>query len=262
MIQQIINKEFDLIVKKIKKVKNNYQVTFLNQAGLEFLYKFTEDQLVENRITLDKKLSFDDLNRIIKNSNLIEWYSKCLKHILIKPRTIKEIYNYLDKSNLDVDSKEQIVNKLIEYKYLDDVVYIKYFLDECTEKCLGKQYVIHGLERVGISSLLINEYIDSYNESDLVERLTTKYQKIEYTLISLPILKQKLILTKKMALKGILTTTIQEVLNNIEFSEDIDKTFEKDLNRIKKETIDNDKIIQKLIRLGYTYDYIKRHIDV
>ena len=34
------------------------------------------------------------------------------------------------------------------------------------------------------------------------------------------------------------------------------------LNRIKKETIDNNKIIQKLIRLGYTYDYIKRHIDV
>ena len=46
------------------------------------------------------------------------------------------------------------------------------------------------------------------------------------------------------------------------FTEEIEKTFEKDLNRIKKETNDKNKIIQKLLRLGYTYDYIKRHIDV
>ena len=96
----------------------------------------------------------------------------------------------------------------------------------------------------------------------MIEQLTVKYQKIQYTLTNLPIVKQKLKLTQKMALKGISTTTIQEVFKRLEFTEEIDTTFIKDLNRIKKQTNDNNLIIQKLLRLGYTYDYIKRHIDV
>ena len=95
-------------------------------------------------------------------------------------------------------------------------------------KCLGKTYVIHTLERLGISLNLINKYIETYQEQDLIEELSIKYQKIQYTLVSLPITKQKLKLTQKMALKGISTTTIQEVLKYIEFSEDITNTFIKD----------------------------------
>ena len=140
--------------------------------------------------------------------------------------------------------------------------FVRVFLENAFSKCLGINYVIHTLESLGINSELINKYINSYNELDLLDDLIKQYQKIELTLISLPIPKQKLILTKKMALKGISTTTIQEVLKYIEFSEDITNTFIKDLNKVKRQTSDEYKIIQKLLRLGYTYDYIKRHLNV
>lgn len=255
-------KELDIFVKEIKKTRNNYTVSFQTKDDEEQVHKFTEDQMVEFRITLNKWFTFSDLEMIIKSSNLSRWYSKSLNYIFIKPRTKKEIINYLEKSELDLNSKEKIIDKLLEYKYLDDEAYVKRFIEESMNKCLGKRYVTHTLERLGISPDLISEYIECYQEKDLVEKLTAKYQKIELTLISLPIIKQKLKLTQKMALKGISTTTVQEVLNNIKFTEEIEKTFEKDLNRIKKETNDKNKIIQKLLRLGYTYDYIKRHIDV
>lgn len=262
MMQIKETREFDLIVKKIKKVNSNYLVSFINKNSQEIIHEFSEDQMVEFRITVDKTFNKQEVDFILKTSNLSKWYTKALKYIFIKPRTTKEISNYLKRSDLDLASQEQIINKLTRYKYLDDEAYIKQFMAESMDKCLGRNYVIHTLEKLGISKFLINNYIDSYNEKDLVEKLTAKYQKIEYTLISLPIIKQKLILTQKMALKGILTTTIQEVLDNIDFSENIEDTFKKDLNKIKNETNDNNKIIQKLLRLGYTYDYIKRHIDV
>jgi SOS response regulatory protein OraA/RecX len=109
---------------------------------------------------------------------------------------------------------------------------------------------------------LINLHIDKYIEEELIEQLTVKYQKIQYTLTNLPIVKQKLKLTQKMALKGLSTTTIHEILKNLEYDEDIDDAFEKDLNKIKSKTNNENKIIHKLLMLGYTYDYIKRHIDV
>ena len=65
-----------------------------------------------------------------------------------------------------------------------------------------------------------------------------------------------------MAQKGLSSTIIQEVLKNINFTEDIKESFKKDYQKIKKQTLDKYKQIEKLLRLGYTYDYIKRHIDV
>lgn len=262
MMPNLVNNELDFIVKEIKKQRNNYIVTFCGKDSEEEIHKFSEDQMVEYRITLNKWFTKEDLELIIKSSNFSRWYNKALRYIFIKLRTEKEIWIYLSKSDLDLDSKQKIINKLLEYKYLDDEAYIKAFLEDSKNKCLGRRYIVHTLERLGISQELINTYLSTYQEADLLEQLIPKYQKIQKTLISLPITRQKLKLTEKMALKGISTTIIQEVLRNIEFIEDIEKTFEKDLNKIKKQTEDKNKIIQKLLRLGYTYEYIKRHIDV
>lgn len=262
MIPNQENKKPASFVKSIKKVQNNYVVVFCDDNNLEEVYKFTEDQMVEYRITLNKWFTKSDLETIIKSTNLSIWYSKALKYIFIKPRTEKEIWSYLDKSNLDLDSIQTIINKLLEYKYLDDERYLLNFLEQSFEKCLGKTYVIYELEKLGISSELINLHIDNYNEEEMIEQLTIKYQKIQYTLTNLPIVKQKLKLTQKMALKGLSTTTIHEILKNLEYDEDIDDAFEKDLNKIKTKTNNENKIIHKLLMLGYTYDYIKRHIDV
>ncbi len=262
MIPKLTNNELDFLVKQIKKQRNTYIVTFCDHDNAEQDHKFTEDQMVEYRITLNKWFTKEDLELIVKSSNFSRWYNKALNYIFIKLRTEKEIWTYLSKSDLDFESKQKIINKLLEYKYLDDEEYIKAFLEDSKNKCLGRRYIVHTLERLGISQELISIYLSTYQEEEFLEQLISKYQKIEKTLISLPTARQKLKLTEKMALKGISTTIIQEVLRSIEYNEDIEKTFNKDLTKIKKQTNDKNKTIQKLLRLGYTYDYIKRHIDV
>lgn len=254
-------KELDYLVTNIKKQRNQYTVTFLN-SGEETVHKFNEDQMVEYRITLNKWFLKEDFDQIIKSSNYSKWYNKSLNYIFIKPRTKKEIYDYLDKSELEDFEKNKIVSKLLEYKYLDDIQYVKEFLENALAKQMGIRLIRSTLERKGIDKQIINEYLEYYEERDLVPKLTAKFQKIEQSLITYPILKQKLKLTEKMARMGLKTSTIQETLKNIEFTEDLTNTFSKDLNKIKKQTNDKNKIINKLLRLGYTYDYIKRQIDV
>ena len=262
MMPQVENKELDVVCKKIKKERNNYKVTFLTKDDEEKVYKFSEDHMVEYRITLDKWFTNDELDKIIKSCNISKWYSKALNYIFIKPRTKKEIKDYLSKSDLDDVSIKSIIEKLESYKYLNDEEYTKSFIDLSLSNGFGKKYIIHSLKRLGISDELINIYITEVDERSIIADLIKKYQKIELTLITFPVNKQKLKLMTKMAQKGISSSIIQEVLKNITFTEDIKETFKKDLQKVKKQTEDKYKQIEKLLRLGYTYDYIKRHIDV
>ena len=109
----------------------------------------------------------------------------------------------------------------------------------------GKKYIIHSLKRLGISDELINIYITEVDERSIIADLIKKYQKIELTLITFPVNKQKLKLMTKMAQKGISSSIIQEVIKNITFTEDIKETFKKDLQKVKKQTEDKYKQIEK-----------------
>lgn len=244
-------------------------VLSLKQKGTKFVVKFdndleltfTEDQIVMYRISLDKRFTEAELDKIQKEATIDQWYSKCLGYIAYKLRTKKEIWTYLStKSDLDDKEKNKIISKLLKNNYLNDLEYAKCYLEDCKNKNRGKRYFINHLQSLGVDQTIIYQVLLEFDEEAMLENLIVKYQKEELRLINYPIIIQKHKLTEKMARNGISMDTINKVISNINFSEDLSVSFIKDVEKIKSKTNDVSKQTAYLLNKGYSYQKIKEYI--
>ncbi len=261
MIHHQSNSYNNVVVFRITKVLDNYIVLFKGENQL-FKHLFTPYQMIDFKISLDKVYSYDEYCEIVKLLNVAKIYNKVLSFLKIKPRTKKEVIEYLKSNSISSNDINLIINKLECLNYLSDDSYVLHFIDDCLLKGYGFGYISYHLELKGISKDVIKKYLSDIDIEENIKLLITKYQDFQKTLINLPIKRQTFNIQRKMSQYGHSRDVIEKVIENIQFSEDLTISFNKDLNKIKKQTNDQNKIITKLIRLGYTYDYIKRHLDV
>ena len=64
-----------------------------------------------------------------------------------------------------------------------------------------------------------------------------------------------------MLRNGLSTSTIQQVISQIELVEDYDEAFEKDFDKISKKTDETSKQISYLLQKGYPYEYIRKRMN-
>lgn len=200
-------------VLKIIQKGYNYQVIFDNDLKLEL----SLDQLVEFRISLDKKFSELEIKNLIEESKILFWYNKTIKFISRKLRTKKEILDYLKNTNLDEIQISNILNKLTKNNYINDLLYSKYFLEECMNKLKGKVYFVYILKNKGISDFIINEVVDSFDEEIVIDRLVIKFQKYQQSIkeYSKSIQIQKI--KNNLLRSGFTSNTIEKVIGKINF---------------------------------------------
>ena len=250
------NSEKEIGIKKITKKRSLYVVLLDNDDELSLI----EDQMVEYLISVNRRFTNEEVEKIKKESKYNLWYHKCLVHISYKLRTKKEIYDYLSKSDLLETDKLSIIDKLVSHHYIDDVEYAKHFLEDCINKKRGRKYFSNHLSRLGISSDIVSCFLECFDENQLLEGLVEQYQKIQEGLSIYPIRIQKHKISEKMARRGISSSTINKVLDSITYKEDLSLSFIKDLEKIKKKTDDRNKIISYLLSKGYSYQLIKEKV--
>lgn len=200
-------------VLKIIQKGYNYQVIFDNDLKLEL----SLDQLVEFRISLDKKFSELEIKNLIEESKILFWYNKTIKFISRKLRTKKEILDYLKNTNLDEIQISNILNKLTKNNYINDLLYSKYFLEDCINKLKGKVYFVYILKNKGIPDFIINEVVDSFDEEIVIDRLVIKFQKYQQSIkeYSKSIQIQKI--KNNLLRSGFTSNTIEKVIDKINF---------------------------------------------
>lgn len=241
---------------KIIKVNKKYIVYFNNNKNLNL----SMEQLINFRINLDKSMTHDEFKKIEDSCIFFNYYEKVLKYISLRLRTKKEILTYLDKSDLSISCKSNIVNKLIENNYINDELYVKYFLNSCIDKNKGVNYFVHRLKALDVDINIINKYTSTFNDQNVIHNLVERYQKELNNLSKYPIYIQKQKIINKMNRNGISANIIDLVVNSLDYKEDISELFLKDLNKIKNKTIDKNKQIEYLLSRGYSYNLIREYI--
>ncbi len=256
-----LNNEIIIKIKsvRLKGKKDKYEVTYYKDDTLESVV-LLEDQIVNYRIIKDKEYTFNEWENIINTYNLSKWFEKCLNYISFKKRTIWEIKEYLIKGNVEENYIEEIITRLKKMHFLDDEDYAKSFLDETIRKNKGLKYFNYELTKRGIDQTIINKIALLYPKELIIEELIAKIQKEEQKLTSYPILYQKQKLTDKLFREGFSSNTISSILNNIKFQENIKERLKKEIEDLKKKTTDKNKITQKLLAKGYTYQDIKTYL--
>jgi len=117
-------------------------------------------------------------------------YDKTLRFLSFRPRSEKEILDYLKNKTSFAkaadDQKEElsqtfdkILKKLKEYKFIDDLAFAKWFIENRKK---GKRLILLELSHKGISKEIIEEAQSLFDlakkDSDLLEKLIDKKWKI------------------------------------------------------------------------------------
>jgi len=238
-------------VNKFKKVgKNKYKVFFDNTDLTLF-----EDIILKYELLTRSDIDAHLIDEIIEENRWYEAYDMALSYIEVKMRNKKEIIKYLEKKLYSEQIINNVINKLNDLNLLNEKEYIKAYINDKVNLSNEGPYKIK------------NELLElDFNENDIDEYLYTISDKIWEDKLVKIINKKKNIMKSKSYYMfinkikndlynlGYDKDMINEKLSNIEYESDaINKDFEKCNRKFKG---DKNKIINSLLRKGYSYDEI------
>ena len=244
-------------VSKIRVKNKKYYISF-DQYENEII--LTEDQMVEFRIIVGHTFSSKEFHKIKNSEKMSLYYNKVLHYIDFKPRSKKEVYNYL--LNLDVDEKSinEIIQKLIKIQYLDDERYAQSYILELIRKSKGRLYILQNLLNKGIDQELIQKYLNEYSFDEEKKNALKIVNKFISSIQKNPIKKQKMQITNKLLQEGYSFDIINYVLGEIEWTDNSNALLVKEYQKLLNKEIDQNKIIMKLLNKGFDYQDIKKII--
>lgn len=166
------------IIKYTRLSSGKYKVLFDNKKDLT-LY---EDVIVKYNLLYKKEINDKEYDELVNLNNYQDIYNKVINYIKIRLRSKKEIINYLKKMDISNDLIENIIDKLIIDKYIDDERFsIAYIKDKYNFSSNGPYKIINELVNLGIDRDLAYTYTFNIidNEEEKINKLINKYIKLD-----------------------------------------------------------------------------------
>lgn len=166
------------IIKYTRLSSGKYKVLFDNKKDLT-LY---EDVIVKYNLLYKKEINDKEYDELVNLNNYQDIYNKVINYIKIRLRSKKEIINYLKKMDISNDLIEDIIDKLIIDKYIDDERFsIAYIKDKYNFSSNGPYKIINELVNLGIDRDLAYTYTFNIidNEEEKINKLINKYIKLD-----------------------------------------------------------------------------------
>ena len=156
------------IVKYELMKKNIYNVYLSNGEVLEL----DESVITNNELLLKKRIDNDLYDKLKRDNKICILVNASIKYINVRLRSIKEIKDYLLKKEEDTNLIDEVISRLMKMGYLDDRRFTEaYIKDKLNFTSWGDYKIINELNKLGISSLDIEDNIDLLNDDILNERM-------------------------------------------------------------------------------------------
>lgn len=237
--------------------KNNKYLVKININNEK--YYFFEDDIVKYKILKGSIFTYDEWKNIVYFCKDSVYYNKVLFYIDYKPRTKKEVINYLNYDLNLINNQElvtSIIKELESINIINDDRYCKDMISEYIKNNKGRMFITSQLVQKGISNECISNYLNNYSNeifyNNALMIATNSLKQVE----GLPIIKQKESIYSKLYRNGYEVAIINDVLSKLTFSELSYDLLEKEITKLRNKGIDNNKIINKLLSKGYDYDDI------
>lgn len=242
----------------IKEVVKNGKKYYLRFEEIDEDYLVNEDQIVSYRLIKGNVLDQKTYKTLMTDVNNTVYYNKTLHFIDFKPRTKKEINEYLTKFQLDESTINKIIKKLEKIGFIDDERYANRYTEELIRKGKGKKAIYNLLIKKGIEQDLINENLSKYEKDDEFANALRIAEKLVKPESDYPIKKQKMQLIEKLLREGYGQDAINYAMSNITFTDNSQERLIKEYEKLQDKNIEKEKIIARLLAKGYEYSDIKR----
>ena len=207
------------ITKISPAVRNNNRVNIY--VDNRFFCSLDISQVVDLQIKVGKQLNDEELGQLRKASDFGKFYALALEYALLRPRSSKEMLDYLKKKTLNrkISIKDR---KTGEYKIKEKIGYPAELIELVFKRLKKRGYI---------------------NDTRFAE------QWIQNRSVAKGVSEKKLKL--ELRKKGINNATIEQALANSGRSEK--NELRKVIAKKRKKYTDNQKFVQYLVRLGFDY---------
>ena len=164
-------------------------------------------------------LSDEEITRLRATDEVERARTRTLDYLSYRPRSEWEVREYLRKREISSSAIDTVVNALCEVNLIDDNAFAQYWLENRAQfRPKGKRVLTRELRQKGVSSQLIDEALEGYDEEQAASRVFTEQAR---RLTNLPhdVFRRRLI--ERMARRGFSYDLILELLANHDFSQSL-----------------------------------------
>lgn len=148
--------------------KNVYNVYLSNGEVLELNGKVITD----NELLIKKEIDNELYDKLKRDNTICILVDTSIKYIDRRLRSINELRDYLKNKEEDTIIIEEVIDKLIDYKYLDDDRFTKAFIkDKLNFTNWGDYKIKNELKRLGVNEEIIYNNMTSINDNIYYERI-------------------------------------------------------------------------------------------
>ena len=145
----------------------------------KFSFSLDIAQVVDLGVKVGLALSAEKLEELKRASEFGKLYQRALEWALVRPRSEKEVRDYLYKKvferKLDKSYIDLIVARLKEKKYLDDTVFAKYYVENrFVKKGISRRRLSLELVKKGVAKEIIAEALDGRNDEEEILKMIAK----------------------------------------------------------------------------------------
>ena len=261
----------NFVIKKIEDFNDQQCIITLHQGEKKYEVTVSSNSIELYQLEIDLMIS-RELYIILRDEQIIsKAYKKALKFLSYRDYTINQMRQKLqDNEQLDDDQLEKVINLLIDKKLLNDHEYAITYLKRCIRHGIGINKAVVTLIKYQVSSEIIDEAIEVLEDDEeyeaaleMIEKAVEKSSAFSYRQMILKI-------RNKLHMKGFTKDTIERAIEDYEFEYsperemqalevDYDKALVKYRRRVSNIML-RDKIINNLLKKGYSYDSIKQVI--
>ena len=163
------------IVKYIKKGNGNYQIIFDNGKKINI----QEDVIIKNNLLYKKEIDDDLLLKIIVENEEYEIYNKCVNYIGVRLRSINEIREYMARKDISLEKQEEVIERLLKNKLLDDSVFARAFIkDKMNFTTMGPYRIELELKKHKIDDKIIKKYINEIDRDMIYDKIDKQINKL------------------------------------------------------------------------------------
>ena len=148
--------------------KNIYNVYLSNGEVLELNGKVITD----NELLIKKDIDNELYNKLKRDNTICILVDTSIKYIDRRLRSINELRDYLKNKEEDTIIIEEVIDKLIDYKYLDDDRFTKAFIkDKLNFTNWGDYKIKNELKRLGVNEEIIYNNMSNIDDNIYYERI-------------------------------------------------------------------------------------------
>lgn len=151
----------------------------------KFAFSLDEVTLAKKKLKVGKNIGAEEISRLRGESELNKLFDKVLRFLSYRPRSEREIRNYLFKRTSIKEMAEEVIKRLKELNYIDDGAFATWWLEQRKRQKKGERLIRNDLFRKGVAKEIIEEVEeaaggDEYEDAlEAAKRKFKRYKNLE-----------------------------------------------------------------------------------